>query len=161
MKYLVVLLLFSPVSIIAQDCALKKVKDPYTKEVRISTGFIDLKGALLSIEATKTEIDFMFSINGKCFDDASTSIVFFEGLRQKANYKNSGTMNCEGFFHFTFKNTTSTPSALQNLSVKKITSIRFKDNSKSETEITLTAEQQQMLIDLASCIIKDAKTLLQ
>jgi hypothetical protein len=162
MKYCFSLLLMLPFFSRAQDCHLKTSKDPYTKEIKISTGFISLTGSQLSVEATKSEIDFMFSLEGgKCFDDASTASVFYEGTRLKTNFKNSGTMNCDGLFHFTFRNTNPSPSALQNLAIKKISSIRFKDNTKKETGVTLTSEQQQMLMNLTNCIITEAKKLLQ
>ena len=130
--------------------------------MKISTGFIPLEGAMVSIQANKTEIDFLFSINNdnKCFDDASAAAVFFENSKYKNNYKNNGTMNCQGLFHFIFRNSNSTPTALQNLASKKITSIKFKDGSGKETEISLTAEQQQTFMTMAGCMIKEAKTLL-
>jgi hypothetical protein len=125
----------------------------------VSTGLVSLNNAGYSIQATKSEIDFMFSIEGKCFDDASSASVFFEGTRVKSNFKNSGTMNCDGLFHFTFRNTNPLPSALSNLGTKKITAIRFKDNSNKEAGIILTAEQQQMLTTLINCMINEAKKL--
>jgi hypothetical protein len=161
MKYISALLLLLPFFPKAQDCNLKKTKDPYTREIKISTGLIFLNSGQYSIEATKSEIDFMFSLEGKCFDDASTAAVFFEGTRLKTNFKNSGTMNCEGLFHFTFRNTNPLSSALLNLGAKKITSIRFKDNTSKETGISFTAEQQQTFINLTNCIINEAKKLLQ
>jgi hypothetical protein len=161
MKYSLGLLLLLPFFGLAQDCSLKTQKDPYTKEIKISTGLISLNAGQLSVEATRAEIDFMFSLgSGKCFDDASTAAVFFEGTRLKTNFKNSGTMNCDGLFHFTFRNTNPSPSALQNLATKKITSIRFKDNTNKETGVTLTAEQQQMFMNLVNCMISEAKKLL-
>ena len=159
MKYYFILLLLSPFFLSAQDCNLKTSKDPYTREIKISTGLISLNNAQYSIQATKSEIDFMFSMEGKCFDDASTASVFFEGTRLKSNFKNGGTTNCDGLFHFTFRNTNPLPSALSNLRKKKITSIRFKDNTNKETGIILTAEQQQTLSKLINCIIDEAKKL--
>jgi hypothetical protein len=159
MKYYFVLLLLSPFFSLAQDCNLKTTKDPYTREIKLSTGLVSLNNAQYSIQATKSEIDFMFSIEGKCFDDASTASVFFEGTRLKSNFKNGGTTNCDGLFHFTFRNTDPLPSALSNLGTKKITSIRFKDNTNKETGIILTAEQQQMLSNLINCIINEGKKL--
>ena len=80
MKHCLSLLLLFPVVAVAQDCKLKNQKDVYTKEVKISTGFIPIGAAQVSIEATKSEIDFMFSLgSGRCFDDGSTAAVFFEG----------------------------------------------------------------------------------
>ncbi len=161
MKYILSLLLLLPIFTRAQDCHLKTLKDPYTKEIKISTGFISFNSSQVSIEATKSEIDFMFSLgSGNCFDDASAAAVFFEGTKLKTNFKNNGTMNCDGLFHITFRNTNPSPFALQNLATKKITSIRFKDNSKKETGVTLTAEQQQMFMDFINCIINEAKKLL-
>ena len=161
MKHCLSLLLLFPVVVVAQDCKLKKQKDVYTKEVKISTGFIPIGAAQVSIEATKSEIDFMFSLgSGRCFDDGSTAAVFFEGTKLKSTFKNSGTMNCDGLFHFTFRNTNPSQSALQNLGAKKITSIRFKDNTKKESGINLSPEQQQALMDLTGCIMNEAKKLL-
>lgn len=158
--YSLILLFFVPAFAWSQNCNLKSTKDPYTKEIKISTGLITLNNGQYSIEATKSEIDFMFSLEGKCFDDASTASVFFEGTRVKTNLKNSGTMNCDGLFHFTFRNTNPSPSALVNLGNKKITSIRFKDNTNKETSFSLTAEQQQTLMDLINCVINESKKLL-
>ena len=161
MKYISFLFLLLPFFGFTQDCKLKTQKDTYTKEIKISTGFIQLGGGQISIEATKSEIDFMFTLGtGKCFDDASTAAVFYEGTRLKTNYRNSGTMNCDGLFHFTFRNTNPSPSNLQSFATKKVTSIRFKDNTKKESGITLTPEQQQTLMSLTNCVIEEAKKLL-
>ena len=160
MKYISCLLLLLTFFSKAQDCNLKNSKDPYTREIKISTGLIPLNAGQYSIEATKSEIDFMFALEGKCFDDASTAAVFFEGTKLKTNFKNSGTMNCQGLFHFTFRNTNPSPSALLNLGAKKITAIRFKDNTAKETGISFTAEQQQTFTNLTNCIINEAKKLL-
>ncbi len=159
MKYYLTLLLLSPLFLSAQDCNLKTAKDPYTREIKVSTGLISLNNAQYSLQATKSEIDFMFVVEGKCFDDASAAAVFFEGTRLKSNFRNNGTTNCDGFFHFTFRNTNPLPSALSNLGTKKITSIRFKDNTNKETGILFTADQQQELANLINCIINEAKKL--
>jgi hypothetical protein len=163
MKYLVAALLFFPIATFAQDsCKLKKTQDPYTKQIKLSTGFIDIGTAKVSIEASKTEIDFLFSVaSGICFDDQSTAAVFYVGTKVKTNLKNSGTMNCDGLFHLNFKNQTNTPSFLQNFSNKLVSSIKYTDNTKKESVIELTGEQQLALKMLATCIINQAKTLLQ
>ena len=70
-------------------------------------------------------------------------------------------MNCDGLFHFTFRNTNPVPTALQNLGNKKIASIRFKDNRNKETIVTLTPDQQQKFLELTNCIINEAKKLAQ
>ena len=159
MKYFLALLLLSPVFSAAQDCNLKTTKDPYTREIKVSTGLVSLNNGQYSIQTTKSEIDFMFVVEGKCFDDASAASVFFDGTRLKTNFKNSGTTNCDGFFHFTFRNTNPLPSALSNLGSKKINSIRFKDNTNKETGILFTADQQQELTKLVNCMINEAKKL--
>lgn len=162
MKYQFCLLLLLPFFAFAQDCKLKHRKDPYTKEIKVSTGFIQLGGTQVSIEASKSDVDFMFSFGGgKCFDDACTAALFYEGSKLKTNFKNNGTMNCDGLFHFTFRNTNPSPSALQNLATKKITSIRFKDNTKKEIVVTLNPEQQQLFMNQTACILEEAKKLLQ
>jgi len=161
MKYCTLIFILFPFALHSQDCNLKSSKDPYTREIKISTGLIPLNSGQFSIEASKSQIDFMFVIEGKCFDDASTAAVFFEGTRSKTNLKNSGTMNCDGLFHFTFRNTDPAQSSLINLGSKKITSIRFKDNTNKETGISFTAEQQQLFEDLTNCIISGSKKLLQ
>src|SRR4029079_2794143 len=139
MKYCLALLLLAPFLSPAQECHLKTSKDPYTREVKVSTGLISLNNAQYSIQATKSEIDFMFSIEGKCFDDASSASVFFEGTKVKSNFRNGGKTNWDGLFHFAFRNTDPLPSPLTNLGTKKITSIRFKDNTNKETGIMFTA----------------------
>jgi hypothetical protein len=161
MKYSLILFLLLPFLSRSQDCNLKTSKDPYTKELKLSTGLITLNNGQYSIEATKSEIDFMFSLEEKCFDDASTASIFFEGTKTKTNLKNTGTMNCDGLFHFTFRNTNPSPSALINLGKKKITAIRFKDNTNKETSISLTEQQQQTLMDLINCVASESKKLLQ
>src|SRR5689334_6199921 len=98
--YLIVLLLF-PVLVQAQDCKLKRTTDPYTKEVQVSTGFIQLDGASLSINADSKEIDFFFSMDGKekCFSDAATATVIYDGKKAKGTFRNNGPVNCDGIFH--------------------------------------------------------------
>jgi hypothetical protein len=161
MKYCLVLVMLCPFLSWSQNCNLKTTRDPYTKEIKVSTGFFPLNTARGSIEATKSDIDFMFAVEGKCFDDASNAAVFFDGSRLKSNFKNTGTMNCDGLFHFTFRNTNPSPTALQNLGTKKITSIRFKDNSGKETGVIFTPAQQQQFMDLVNCVISEAKKLVQ
>src|SRR5436190_11448667 len=60
MKYLLILLLALPVLSQAQDsCKLKKLTDPYTKQSKISTGFVpfvtDGGTVNVSIDATATD----------------------------------------------------------------------------------------------------------
>ncbi|MEI9807948.1 MAG: hypothetical protein WDO16_08795 [Bacteroidota bacterium] len=59
MRYVYFILLLLPVCVSAQDeCGLKKTIDPYTKEVKLSTGLISLQGTSLSVEADSKEVDF-------------------------------------------------------------------------------------------------------
>jgi hypothetical protein len=167
MKNLILLFFLFPLFGNAQDsCKLKRSTDEFTHVTKVTTGFVSfpVNGVPLSIsiDATKTEVDFFFWINepSKCFDETSTAQVNFDGERLKANYKNSGSMNCEGAFHFTFRNSTSTPSNLLRLTDKKISSIKLIGNGKSETVISFTEEQKQQLMRMAACVVREAKTLL-
>jgi hypothetical protein len=163
MRYIPVFLLFLPLCSIAQDCKLKKNSDPYTKEIRLSTGLISLQGTSLAIEADSKEIDFFFSMDGKekCFNDASTAIVVYEGVKVKATFRNGGPVNCDGFFHILFKNGVSTPPLLQRLTTQKIISIQLTGTNKTLTTVTLSTEEQEKIIALGNCLVKEAKTLLK
>src|SRR5437773_12555303 len=102
MKYILVALFLFPLTTVAQDsCNIRKTQDTYTKQIKLSTEFIDMGAAKVSIEATKTDIDLLFSLgSGICFDDQSTAAAFYIGTKVKTSLKNSGTMNCDGLFHF-------------------------------------------------------------
>ncbi len=165
MKKLLALVLLGPFFSFAQDdCKLKKTKDQFSQEPKLSTGFVPFSAAALSIDADAKEIDFLFSITNKseekCFDDASTISFVFEG-KQKSNFRNTGTMNCQGLFHVTFKNLATTPSALQRLVTKKITAISLTGNNKTVTTVSLGPQQQQELMDLIACVVKEGKTLIK
>ncbi len=129
--------------------------------MRLTTGFIKLRNASLSIQADSREIDFLFVLTGndKCFTDASTASVFFEGTKVKTNIRNGGSMNCDGYFHFIYKNQPTLPSALQKLAKQKVTTILFTGNDKKETVLTLSPEHQEALMHMVSCIIAEAKSL--
>ena len=168
MKSILGIFFLFPLFIAAQDstttgCKLKKEKDPYTKETKLSTGFIFLKGGSVTIDADSREIDVLFSIDGldKCFDNNSMAAVFFEGTKTKMNSRNGGTMNCEGLFHFIFKNTVSTSTILQKMMTLKINHIVFTGNNKKETTVVINPAEQQTLMLLATCLVKEAKTLIK
>ena len=163
MKYVQVIVFLLPLYLSAQDCSIKKTTDPYSKEVRVSTGFIELQGASLAIEADSKEVDLFFSMTGveKCFSDASTAVVMYEGIKMKGNYRNGGPVNCDGFFHIIFRNTQVTPTLLQRLITQKITSIQFTGNNKTQTTIAFSPEDQQTLISKADCLLKEAKKLIK
>lgn len=165
MKQLLVFALLLPFISSAQaDCKLKKTKDQFSQEPKLSTGFVPFSATSLSIDADAKEIDLLFSLTNKseekCFDDASTISFVFEG-KQKANFRNTGTMNCEGLFHVTFKNLVTTPGPLQRLATKKITAISLTGNNKSVTTVTLGLQQQQQLMDMIACIVQEGKTLIK
>ena len=163
MKYIFVIALLFPLYTLAQDCKLHKETDPYTKETKLSTGFIKLQSSSVTIDANRMEIDVFFTLAGadKCFDNNSTAFIFFEGTKLKMTTRNSGSMNCEGFFHFTFRNTPGTNSLLQKLSAQKINNIVFTGNGKKETKIIFTPEQQQTFTSLTTCLVNEAKTLIK
>jgi hypothetical protein len=168
MKYILTLILFFPLFLSAQDttatsCKLNSEKDPFTKEVKLSTGFIPMDGGSVTIDATKAEIDFLFSIEGadKCFDNNSTAFIFFEGTKLKLTAHNGGTMNCEGLFHFVFRNTASLPSLLTKMTTQKVNHIVFTGNNKKESTINLSPADQQLFMTLAACLVNESKTLIQ
>jgi hypothetical protein len=168
MKYLLFGLFLLPFVSTAQDtCKLKKQTDPFTKQTKITTGFVPFlaKGMQLnvSLDATATEIDFFFWFknDGKCFDDQSAVQVNYEGDRLKANFKNTGSMNCDGAFHFTFRNSENLPSNVKRFVDKRVSSLKFTSTDKKTTEIVLTEEQKQQLQRMASCLLADAKTLIK
>jgi hypothetical protein len=169
MKVIFALLLSFPFISLAQDCAIKKQVDPYSKEAKLTTGFFNLGGGMgrvsLSIDANKTDIEFIFSVNdgreGKCFDNNSIAVLLYEGGKLKGNFKNSSTMNCEGLFTITFRNVATTPTALKNLAVKKVLSIKLQGNNKDVTEIILKEEEQALFQKFVSCLTDESKTLLK
>jgi len=168
MKYFFTFCLFLPLSVFAQDpeaigCKLNKQTDPFTKETKLSTGFIDVNGGSVTIDADSKEIDVFFSISGieKCYDYNSMAAVYFEGTKAKMSSRNNGSMNCEGLFHFIFRNTATTTSLLQKMSTQKINNIVFTGNNKKETKIIFSPEQQQKVLDFTTCLVNEAKTLIK
>lgn len=168
MKNIVALLFLVPVFVAAQDtCGLKKTTDPFTHQTKISTGFVPFvnNGVQLSIsvDATLTDIDFFlwFTDGSKCFDEQSGIQIVFEGDRMKSTYRNSGSMNCEGAFHFTFKNTASTNSNLQRLIDKKVNAFHITGPNKTLTDIAFSAEQKLQLQKMVSCVVQQGKSLIK
>ena len=163
MRIILLIGLFFPFISYAQDCKLNSEKDPFTKEIKISTGFIPLDGGSVTIDATQAEIDFLFSIEGvdRCFDNNSTAFIFFEGIKTKLTARNGGSMNCEGLFHFIFRNTASLPSMLTKMTTQKINHIAFTGNNKKVSTINLSPADQQLLMTLADCLVKASKELIK
>ena len=163
MKYNIAIALLFPLCLDAQDCKFYRETDPFTKETKLSTGFIFLVGGSVTIDADSKEIDVLFSIEGvdKCFDDNSMAAIFFEGIKVKMSARNGGTMNCEGLFHFVFRNTASTTTLLQKLSTQKIDHIVFTGNNKKESTVTFAPQAQQTVMAQANCLVNEAKTLIK
>jgi len=164
MKYLLFCIFLMPVAMMAQDCNLKKGQDAITSKPTLSTGFIDLQGNTLSVDISSKEIDFFFVLTGpavKCLDEETEITMVYEGGKLKQQFKNYGSLNCDGIFHLIFKNSAYTNSQLQRLSAKKIVSIQFTTtNSPKPYIISLLPDQQTMLQNTISCVIKEAKTVL-
>ena len=164
MKKIVFALALLPFAALAQDCDIKKETDQFTREAKLSTGFIKLQSSALSIDADKKEFDFFFNIEGadKCFDDQLIVVVMFEGSKQRNTYRSTGSTNCEGLFHFTVRNGPETPFAVKRFSTIKVTQFIFTtNNSKKPTLITLTAPQQDALLKAAGCVATAAKELVK
>ena len=167
-KPLFFLALLMPFGMFAQDCKIKRSNDPYTKEAKVSTGFVAFGAGSdrfhFTADGNKTDLEFIISLNnakeGKCFSDASTAVLTFEGGKLKSTIKNTGSMNCEGSFTMGFKNTTSTPAAVKNLIAKKLISIKLIGNNKQVTEIVLNDEEGERLKFMAGCLVAEAKSLL-
>ncbi len=167
MKKLLFPVILFPMLSFAQDCQLKKSVDAFTHETKVSTGFLPYNfGSLktsISVDATPSLIDFFVWVKneGVCFDDNAFAELIFEGEKSKMRVKNTGSMNCEGAFHFSFKNLTTTSSQLAKIASKKIATIKLTGNNKSETIINLSEEQKQMFMDNAACIANEAKNLIK
>lgn len=168
MKPILFLLLVTPFLAVGQApgteaCKLIRETDLFTKQTRLSTGFIKLEGGSVTIDADSKEIDIMFLIPGleKCYDNNSTGAVFFENVKTKMNIRNGGTMNCEGLFHFIYKNTNTPNTILTKLITQKIDRILFVGNNKKESIVTFTPENREKFIFLATCLVNEAKTLIK
>ena len=166
MKYVFLFILLSPLLIAAQDqaapaCKLSKETDPYTKETKLSSGFISLQGASVTIDADSKEIDFFFAVPDKCFADASTIFIFFEGSKIKTTYRNSGSVNCDGYFHFVFRNGTTTPTVLKKLASQKVANFIFTGTDGKATPISLLPDQQKTLMEMTACIVDESQALLK
>lgn len=163
MKYILFCLFFLPLALLAQDCTLKKGKDIITSKPTLTTGFIELQGNTLSIDINSKEIDFFFVLNSaavKCLNEETEITFVMEGGKQKSEFRNSGSMNCDGIFHVIFRNSAYTPSQLTKLGAKKIVSIQLTGSSPKPYIIALTPDLQQSLMNTISCVIKEAKTVL-
>ena len=53
---------------------------------------------------------------------------------KKGNFKNGGTTNCKGYFHFIFPNQQNLNVNLTNLSQKKIATLQFTDTDNTKKD---------------------------
>jgi hypothetical protein len=164
MRLLLLTLLLASTVAFGQDCKLISETDPFTKQTRLSTGFIFVDGGSVSVDGDSKEIIVLFSLDGaeKCFDDNSTAEVYFEGLKSKTSSRNLGTMNCEGLFQFVFRNTPGTPTTLlQRMCTKKVTHIVFTGNGKKPVTVNIGPKEQEQLMNLSNCLVTEAKKLIK
>ena len=164
MKYLSFLFILFPYFINAQDCTLKNEKDRFNQDPRLTTGFITLGAGndkiLLSVSADKKEVDYFLVLDNStmCFNDYSRVLVTYD-TKQKGNFKNGGTTNCKGYFHFIFPNQENLNANLTNLSQKKIATIQFTDTGNNKKIITLRPEDQETIIKLTTCLLAELEKL--
>jgi hypothetical protein len=164
MKSLLFLFIALPCFVNAQDCILKNEKDRFNQDPRLTTGFISLGGGndkfLLSISADKKEVDYFFALDNSamCFNDYSRVTITFDS-KQKGNFKNGGTTNCKGYFHFVFPNQQNLNANLTNLSQKKIATILFTDTGNNKKTITLGPEDKDKIIKLTACVLAELEKL--
>lgn len=166
MKIFITALLLLPLVSVAQDCKLKKSTDPFTHETKLSTGFQDFSSgkekASISVDATPSVIDFFIWITSdqRCYDENSMVEVIFVGEKTKWKFKNTGSMNCDGAFHFSFKNYSTTNSQLNRIATQKIAVIKVTGTDKSEALLTLNPDQQTLLMNMAACAANEGKSLI-
>jgi len=167
MKNFFLLLFLLPLLASAQDtCHLKRETDPFSHLTKVTTGFIVFKTEAgqvsISVDATPNDVDVFIWLtsNPKCFDDQSTVQINYDGDRLKGNFRNGGSMNCEGTFHINFRNVVNTPSNLERMTSRKIKSLRLTGNN-GVTDITFTEEQKQQLMRMVGCVVRESKTLLK
>jgi hypothetical protein len=146
----------------AQDCNVIRETDLFTKETRLSSGFIDLSGASVTIDADKKEVDILFSFKtNRCFDDGCTATIYFAGTKSKLLLRNAGTMNCEGLYHFIFRNAVTVNYQLKKLATAKVSHIVFTDRDQKMVPVNLDEPMQLKFMQAVDCSTKEAVKLLQ
>lgn len=161
-SFLVCLWLLAGLPLCAQECNISRETDPYTHKTRLSTGFMELNGASVVADADAKEIDLLFSFKtDRCFDDDCTAMVYFEGSKLKLSLRNGGTMNCEGLFHFIFRNGPTVNYQLKKLATLPVAQIIFTDRNEKPIPVLLNAEQQAAFMTALRCLTDKAPQLLQ
>jgi len=144
------------------DCKLIKGNDEFSNAPKLSTGFVQLQNVQLNIDANGKEFDLFFIINNpaaNCIGEESEALFVFEGGKQKMEIRNTGGDNCNGFFHIILRGGQFTPANLTKLATKKVATISFSDRNDKKTIVSLRPEEQELLMKMADCIAKEAKTL--
>lgn len=162
-KYLLFALCCASLSVaVAQDCNINRETDVFTRDTRLSSGFIDLSGASVTVDADKKEVDILFSFKtNRCFDDGCTATIYFAGTKSKLLLRNAGTMNCEGLFHFIFRNSVSVNYQLKKLATAKISHIVFTDRDQKMIPVNFEDPMQLKFMQAVECVSKEAVKLLQ
>lgn len=165
MKRLFLACFLLPFTAFAQDCQLKKEKDPFSQQPRISTGFMRFTPgkitAALNMVAEAKEIKLLFSLGkGTCVNDDMQVTFSFDSSRTKTSQKNVSAMNCDGVFSVVYRNGTTTPYQLQKLATLKVNTIVFQFDANQKVEVVLTEEQKQLLRQKAACLAAESKLLI-
>ncbi|MBA2745957.1 MAG: hypothetical protein H0U44_07020 [Flavisolibacter sp.] len=163
---LLFILSFVSIESFSQECKLRKSIDQFSQEPKLSSGFMNfstVKGERisLSIEADSKEVRLLFSLKGNCFNDQSTAAFSFEGSKSKNTQKNTSSMNCDGVFTIVFRNTNTTPSALQKIGKQKLTTILFTSSNNQKIEVQLTEDERALVVEKANCMITESKSLIK
>jgi hypothetical protein len=146
----------------AQDCKVLREEDLFTRQVRLSSGFFELTGASVTADADKKEIDLLFSFKtNRCFDDGCTATVYFAGTKSKLLLRNGGTMNCEGLFHFIFRNGPTVNYQLKKMATTPVSQIVFTDRDQKLIPVNLDEAQQRAFMKALQCVTDEAVKLLQ
>ena len=166
MKQVLFLFLLIPAFSFSQDCNVKKLKDKFSQEPVYSSGFIHFKGSKgekvsLTVEADSKEIRLLYSIPDNCFNDQSSVAFSFDGSKSKSNLKAANAMNCDGIFTIAFRNTSSTPYALNKIATQKTTAMYITGSNGQKIEVVLTDEEKLLLQGKTDCLVKEAKALIK
>jgi hypothetical protein len=70
-------------------------------------------------------------------------------------------MNCDGYFHFTFKNGANTPLPVQKLGTIKVTQFIFTDTDKKQVVVSLLPEHQDTFMTAVNCVVNESKKLIK
>lgn len=146
----------------AQECKVLREQDLFTHQIKLSSGFFDLTGASVTVDADKKEIDLLFSFKtDRCFDDGCSATVYFAGTKSKLLLRNAGTMNCEGLFHFIFRNGTTVNYQLKKMATTAVSQIVFTDRDQKLIPVNLDEPQQRGFMKALQCVTDEAVKLLQ